>query len=344
MEDGILRGQALHTLILDCDIGWLNDDATALVFAAKSSEIDVLGVTPVAGNFDLSNSVLTALKVLEEIRREDIPVCPGFSRPLLHERSAYADKVWGDWAKQVPMERLPGGLPHKAADRRHAVDFIGETILARPGEVTLVATGPLTNVAVAVRKYPEIVQKVRSVVIMGGNIPVLPRGSGNITPTAEFNFWVDPEAAHVVLRSGMPITLCPLNVCRLTSFRREYYDQIVSVGGPVGSLYEHGLARHFSSLEVDREKPRLFYGLYDSVCIAYLLQPGLFKTLEMNVQVDVRHGPTYGATYGYVRGDYTPGQQTWPLDDGAVRMKVVWDMDFESFADLWLRTILTNQS
>ena len=117
-------------------------------------------------------------------------------------------------------------MPELKADIRHAANFIGETVLAYPGEVSIVAVGPLTNVAVAVRMYPEIVDKVKEVVIMGGAIGRLPRGEGNITPSAEFNFWVDPESAQIVLYSGAPITLMPLNVTRRSYFAKSLYDSI----------------------------------------------------------------------------------------------------------------------
>ena len=205
-------------IIFDTDIGWMNDDCMAAIFAMKSPEIDLLGITPVMGNFDLNYEMACALRLVELLGNDDIPVCRGFDRPLIHQRNAYADRVWGRWAVLEDVEDIPPGMPRLGADPRHAVEFIAETVLAQPGEITIVAVGPLTNVAVAMRMYPKIVAAVKEIVIMGGAIGRLPRGDGNVTPSAEFNFWVDPEAARIVMHSGANITLMPLNVCRRSYF------------------------------------------------------------------------------------------------------------------------------
>ena len=134
-------------IIFDTDIGWMNDDCMAAIFALKSPDIDVLGITPVMGNFDLNYEMACALRLLEILGREDVPVCRGFDRPLLHERSPYADKVWGKWALLEDVHDIPPGMPHlqpRPTARRGLPD---RNCLAHPGEITVVAVGPLTNVA-----------------------------------------------------------------------------------------------------------------------------------------------------------------------------------------------------
>lgn len=294
------------------------------------------------GNFDLDHEVACALRLLELVGRTEVPVCAGFDRPLIHERSSYADQVWGKWGTLQPVESIPPGLPTLQRDPRHAVDFIIECVQKYPNEVTILATGPLTNVAVAIRKYPQLVEQVREIIIMGGNIPSLPRGHGNITPLAEFNIWVDPEAAQIVLRSAAPITLLPLNVCRLTHFDRAYFDRLASTESnhpEIAKLFRDYLQVHFENPEVDRKNARLFYGLYDHCVVGYAINPDLYTVTEMQVDVNIVQGAFYGATHGYQRGTYSSGAYQFPLDDGSRPIKVAHEMDFEGLVDIYIRAL-----
>ena len=329
-------------VILDCDIGWMNDDCTATIFALKSPELQVLGITPVAGNFDLNWETACALRLVEILGRENVPVCPGFDRPLIHERDDYEDQVWGEWATFKPVDSIPPGLPTIEPDPRHACDFIAQSILGNPGEVSILAMGPLTNVAVAIRKYPQVVPLLDELIVMGGAVATLPRGHGNITPVAEFNFWVDPEAARIVLRAGVPIVLCPLNVCRRTRFERQYFDRLTSVDSAhpeVAGLFRDYLQPHFDHPEVDKESPRLFYGLYDQILVVYALRPAWLATVPMNVDVNVTPGPEYGASYGYTNAPYQSGLDQWPLDDGSQVAEVAYDVELEAFVELYVNTL-----
>lgn len=335
-----------HKVIMDTDIGWMNDDCTATTFALKSPALEVMGITPIMGNFDLKWEVACALRLLEILGHEHVPVCPGFDRPLVHERSSYADQVWGGWATFKPFDTIPPGMPKLKADPRHACDFIAECVLNNPGEVTILAVGPLTNVAVAIRKHPQIIELVKEVVIMGGNIPALPRGHGNITPLAEFNFWVDPESARIVLRSGMPITLFPLNVCRQTKFDRAYFDRLASAESKypeIAALFRDYLLVHFEDAQLEKEFSLLYYGLYDHCVVGYAIQPDLFTVREMNVDVSITAGPTYGACYGYIKGPYISGvEDHFPLEDGCKVMRVAYDVDFAGLAELYVRTLTSH--
>ncbi|MCY4020464.1 MAG: nucleoside hydrolase [Chloroflexi bacterium] len=329
-------------IIFDTDIGWMNDDCMAAIFALKSPDIEVLGITPVMGNFDLNYEMACALRLLELLGCEDIPVCRGFDRPLLHQRSPYADKVWGKWATLEDVGDIPPGLPQLQPDPRHAAVFLAETVLAHPGEVTIVAVGPLTNVAVALRMYPEMARQVKEIVIMGGAIGRLPRGQGNITPAAEFNFWVDPEAARIVLHSGANITLMPLNVCRRSNFARSLYDRIVDPTGAypeVADLFRRYIGPRFDDPELDRRAPVLFYGVFDHACLAYVIRPDIFEVLSMCVDVSIQPGMDYGTSHGYVKGSYVSGEDTLPIDSDLEPIRVAYDMDFDALVELYVAAL-----
>jgi len=330
---------AKEKLIIDTDIGVMNDDCTACMFALMSPALDVLGITPIAGNFDLAFEVEAALRLLELIGRTEVPVCAGFDRPLVHERGTYENQVWGQWATFQAPEPPFGQFASKRPDPRHAVDFIIEKVLEYPGEVNIAAVGPLTNLAVAIRKAPEIVEKIKRVVVMGGAVAALPNGQGNINPTAEFNFWVDPEAARIVLRSGAVTTLFPLNVCRQTHFDYSCFTRIITARTPAAQLIGQYLARHFESPEIDKANPRLFYGLYDHVVIASIIQPEIIQSTRMYVDVDLTHGPAYGASYGYRRGAYQSGKEYFPIDEPVMEMEVAASLDFDRLVELYIQTI-----
>jgi inosine-uridine nucleoside N-ribohydrolase len=328
-------------IIFDTDIGWMNDDCIALIMALHSPRFEVLGVTPVMGNYDLDFEVAAALRLLEFTGHGHIPVCPGFDRPLLHERGSYADQMWGRWATFEKGFDLPPGLPRLAPDRRHAVDFIIETVLANPHAVTIVAIGPLTNLAVAVRKAPAIVSLVQSVVVMGGGINLFPRGYGNSTPLAEFNFWVDPEAARIVLRSGLPITLIPINVCRRTHLPRDFVARLAgstTAKRGVAELFRENTLPLFSS---DERNNHQSYGLYDSCTLAYLLKPELFATTPLHVDVVTLPGLQYGMSVAYRTGERIIDDEsiTFPVENAPPVVTVAHDMEFDGLIELYYEAV-----
>lgn len=325
-------------LIYDTDIGWMNDDCIAALFALHSPRIELLGITPVMGNYDLKLETAAALRLLEFTGRSDVPVCPGFDRPLLHERSAYADQMWGQWATHPETIELPSGLPALAADPRHAVDFMIEQVKAAPHEVTIVAVGPLTNLAVAIRKAPEIVGLVKQVVVMGGALQLYPGGWGNSTPVSEFNFWVDPEAARIVLRAGLPLDLLPMNVCRKTHLPRAFVERIAA-----SATAEEGAATLFRDytlplFALEGIQNHLVYGLYDFSAIAYALEPGLFRSEPLSVDVVTEPGLQYGMSIGYRAGSRIIGHTnvSFPVENAPPPVTVVHDMDFDAVVALYL--------
>ena len=170
----------------------------------------------------------------------------GAAAPLLHQGTEWDTKRHGGWYANEPAPAPPGGFATRRRSRRAgAVDFLVGTVMQNPGQVTILAIGPLTNIAMAMRMEPSFARNVKQLVIMGGAIASLPDGGGNHTPNAEFNFYVDPEAAQIVLRSGIPIVLSPLNVSRKARFTKEWYDKIVAVDTPITRLVKDHLGPGF---------------------------------------------------------------------------------------------------
>jgi purine nucleosidase len=270
-------------IVIDTDPG--QDDAVALLLAAASPELELLGVTTVAGNVPLQLTTLNARKVLELAGRHDVPVCAGADAPLGGVPLVTAEHVHGDNGLngvELPEPTLP-------LDARHAVDFIIQTLREREaGTVTLCPLGPLTNIALALRQAPDIAPRIRRIVLMGGGF----FEGGNITPAAEFNLYVDPLAAHEVFTSGVPITMAPLDVTHqaLTSAKR--IEAIRLLGNRVGQA----VAAWMEFYErYDEEK----YGqdggpLHDPCVIAWLLAPALFSGRDCNVRIETRSELTRG--------------------------------------------------
>jgi len=314
---------ASHRIIVDTDFALPpQDDGLALAFALNSPELDIVGITTVAGNFNLARANADVLRMLEIAGRADIPVHPGAGRPLVHEKDAFAMAHYGRWWSDEPPPAPPGGFAKKTLDSEPAADFMARTVLAAPGEIEIVAIGPLTNVATAIRRSPDFAKAVKRLTIMGGAIATLPDGAGNLTPNAEFNFWVDPEAARLVLRSGIPIELSPLNVSRRTLFDRASYDRLVASPGAFSSMIAAQMGPHYA-------RDASFHPhMYDEVALASLVDPTLVKTRRMIVDVDAAPGINYGVSVG--------STQTWPGAEGAREMSVQYDIDDARFMRLFV--------
>jgi inosine-uridine nucleoside N-ribohydrolase len=298
------------------------DDGTALILALKSPELQVLGVTTVAGNDSMERATSDALRVLEIVGRTDVPVYRGANMPLRHEKSEWASTLHGRWWSDDAPPEPPGGFARKLAEAGSAMDFIIRTVNANPGQVTIAAIGPLTNLAMALRYEPGLAAKIKRIAIMGGAIASLADGAGNMTPNAEFNIWVAPEAARVVFRSGVPITLTPLNVTRKTRFSKEWYDKIVAVDTPVTALLKERMGPGFV------RDPNRAGQMYDQLTIGALIDPTLVKTVDLFVDVDDHPGPSYGVTVG--------GAKVWEGAEGARQMSVQYDVDFSRFIKLFV--------
>ena len=319
--------QQPQKIIFDTDFAYPpQDDAMALFFVLNSPEIEILGITTVAGNQSLNVATADALKVLEATNRAEIPVFQGAASPLVHEGSEWDTKRHGGWYANGPAREPPGGFAkQKKAEARGAVDFLVGTVMQNPGQVTILAIGPLTNIAIAMRIEPDFARNVRQLVIMGGAIASLPDGGGNHTPNAEFNFYVDPEAARIVLRSGIPIVLSPLNISRKARFTREWYEKIVSVDTPITRLIKDRLGPGF------QQRPDRIGLMYDQVAAVTLIDPTLMKTVELYVDVDINHDANYGVSVG--------APQIWPGGEGARKMLVQTDLDWDRFIKLYVERV-----
>lgn len=319
--------QPAQKIIFDTDFAFPpQDDAMALFFVLNSPELDVLGITTVAGNRSLNVANADVLKILEVTNRTRIPVYSGAAAPWLHQGTAWDTTRHGGWYANEPSREPPGGFARsKKLESRSAVDFLVGTVMANPKQVTILAIGPLTNIATAMRMEPRFAANVKQLVIMGGAIASLPDGGGNHTPNAEFNIYVDPEAAQVVLRSGIPIVLSPLNVSRKARFTKADYDRIVAVDSPITRLIRDNVGPGYAQ-RADRVAL-----MYDQVAAVALVAPELMKTVELFVDVDVNPGPNYGVTVG--------ASEPWPGGEGARKMQVQTDLDWDKFIRLYTERV-----
>lgn len=301
------------------------DDSMALMLALQSPEFEILGVTTVAGNESVERATSDVLRMLEIAGQADIPVYVGADMPLVHEKSDFAVENYGKWYSNEPPPEPPGGFATKEAEEQSAVAFIVDAVMARPGEVTLVAIGPLTNIAQAIRAEPDFASSVKQLVIMGGAIASLPDGAGNITPNAEFNFWVDPEAAYVTLRSGIPIELSPLNVSRKSALDIDWYRKMVAVDTPLTRLLKDTLGARFDS------EPDRVWLMYDQIAVASIIDPTLVTSERLYVDVNIDHGISYGVSVG--------GRKPWPGAEGAQQMNVQYDLDWPRFIEMFIERV-----
>lgn len=318
--------QQPQKIIFDTDFAFPpQDDAMALFFVLNCPEVEILGITTVAGNRSRNVATADALKVLEVANRTEIPLFEGAAAPLMHEGTEWDTRRHGGWYANEPAPAPPGGFARKKAEARGAIDFLVETVMKNPGQVTILAIGPLTNIAMAMRMETNFARNVKQLVIMGGAIASLPDGGGNHTPNAEFNFYVDPEAARIVLRSGIPIVLSPLNISRKARFSKEWYDRIVAVDTPVTRLIRERMGPGFE------KRPDRIGLMYDQIAAVTLIDPTLMKTVDWYIDVDDNPGPNYGVSVG--------APQPWPGGEGAKRMQVQTDLDFDKFIQLYVERV-----
>ncbi len=297
-------------IIIDTDPG--QDDAVAILLAlASPDEFDVLGIVAVAGNVPLAHTERNARRIVELAGRPEVPVYAGCVHPMVRKLTT-AEHVHG----RTGLDGVDLPEPGIALQKQHGVDFIVETLRgAEPGSITLCTLGPLTDVAMALVMAPDITRGLREIVMMGGAYFEV----GNITPTAEFNIYVDPEAADVVMRSGVPIVMAPLDLTHRILSTRARLDAIGHLGNKAGAAVAGFLS--FSE-RFDLAK----YGsngapLHDPTVIAYLLKPELFAGKTLNVSIETASPLTLGMTVA----------DWWQITDRARNVHYLRDGDGDGF-------------
>ncbi|KAE8764929.1 nucleoside hydrolase [Georgenia thermotolerans] len=295
-------------IILDCDPG--HDDAIAMLLAHGSPEIDLLAVTTVGGNQTLAKVTRNALAVATVAGMVDVPIAAGCDRPLVRAQEVAPD-VHGESGMDGP--ELPE--PTVSLDPRHAVDLIIDIVMREePGTVTLVPVGPLTNIAMAARKEPRIVERVKEVVLMGGGYHV-----GNWSPVAEFNILVDPEAAHIVFSAGWELTMVGLDLTHQALATDEVAARIQALDTPV-SDFVLGLFDFFRAAYKDAQGFD-FPPVHDPCAVAYCIDPSVMTTRRAPLTVELTGTHTLGMTVADFRA---PAPADCPT-------QVAVDLDFEKF-------------
>jgi len=271
-------------IIVDTDPG--QDDAVAILLALASSELDVVGITAVAGNVPLPLTTKNALLLVELANRTDVPVYAGCDRPMAKDlyTAEYVHGVTG-------IDGAGLGEPSGSAAATHAVDFIVDTVMAsEPGTITLCPLGPLTNIGTALQREPALADRLQAIVLMGGGF----FEGGNTTPAAEFNIYVDPMAADIVFRSGVDITVMPLDVTHKALIQDAWLTRLRAHGSAVSDVVA-GMLEFYERWDVEK------YGLeggplHDPAVIAYLLEPNLFSGRHCNVVIETESLLTEGMT------------------------------------------------
>ena len=269
-------------IILDCDPG--HDDAIAILLAARHPAIELLAITTVAGNQSVEKTAYNALRVCSLANIRDVPIARGMERPLVREARHAAD-IHGESGLDGP------DIPESSLSLapQHAVDLMIEVLLQSAGNITVVATGPLTNVAAAIRLEPAIVPKIQAISLMGGAISL-----GNVTPSAEFNIWVDPEAAAIVFGCGRPITMVPLEVTHQALATEDIIKRLRDVGEVVPK-FAADLLVYFA------ESYRQVFGfpappLHDPCAVAAVIEPDIIHAQDMYVAIETLGELTVGRT------------------------------------------------
>jgi pyrimidine-specific ribonucleoside hydrolase len=291
-------------VIIDCDPGC--DDAAALLLAFRSPELDVRGITTVSGNVPLEKTTRNALRLCEVIGT-DVPVSAGASKPMFCE-AIYATHVHGEDG----LQGAPLPEPQKQVTGLHAWDAIYREAVAMDGELQIIAVGPLTNLGIALAKYNDLAKRIRRIVIMGGAAV-----GGNVTPCAEFNIYVDPEAADIVFKSGIPMVVCGLDVTLKAYLTAEEIREIGALGTPQAKLFETLTATNCEKRFCPAGAP-----LHDPAAVLCAADDSIFTTQRCWMRVETSGTITRGKT---VTDCYSDAQKE-------ANITLVLDVDREKFA------------
>ena len=308
-----------HSLIIDTDPG--QDDAVAILLALASPEIKLLGITTVAGNVPLALTQVNARKICDLAGRTDIQVFAGLDRPLVRPLVT-AEHVHGRTGLDGPV--LPD--PETPLQEQHAVDYIIDTLRREPaGSVTLALIGPLSNIAMAMQRAPDIIPRIRQIILMGGAYFEV----GNITPAAEFNIYVDPHAAQNVFASGVPVTLMPLDVTHKALTRTDRVAALRAIGNQTGVAVAEML-EFFERFDEDK------YGsdggpLHDPCTVAWMIAPDIFNGRPCNVEIETASPLTMGMTV----------VDWWQVSSRPHNALVIGDLDADRFFGLITERLAT---
>ena len=300
-------------IIIDTDPGV--DDALAFLLALSSPKIKLEALTTTQGNVTVDIATRNALAVLELTGASHIPVAKGSVLPLIQPLFA-SDLVHGK--SGIGNAQLPE--PKNKPVSQHAVDFLIDKVLAEPGQISIFAIAPLTNIAMAIRKEPKFAQSVKELVIMGGAI----QEGGNMSPLAEFNVYVDPHAAHIVFHSGIPITLIPLDVTHQCILKQEHIDRLLKIKSPISKFISDAM---YDYMLFSLESGQLGSALHDPLTLATILGPELLTVKEYYVDVDISGGVSMGNTFADI----------FNISKKPVNMKVALGVRGDDFVELFLR-------
>jgi inosine-uridine nucleoside N-ribohydrolase len=306
-----------HKIILDCDPG--HDDAIALLLAAHHPAIDLLAITTVAGNQSIEKTTLNALKVCSLADIRNVPVAMGMERPLVRP-AKHAANIHGESGLDGP--HIPE--PDIELAPQHAVDLLIDLLLNSDGDITIVPTGPLTNIAVAIRREPAILPKIQAISLMGGAI-----GLGNTTPAAEFNIHTDPEAAAIVFSCGRPITMCPLEVTHQALATEDVLGRLREANRPVATFAADLL--DFFAGRYRNEFGFPAAPVHDPCAVAAVIHPSILLAHDMHVEIETT-------------GEWTSGRTVCDVYDRlgkAPNARVGYALEVDRFWDMVISTILT---
>ena len=302
-------------IIIDTDPGV--DDALAILMALASPEIQIEALTTTQGNVTLEKATRNALSVLELAHASHIPIASGSVVPLVQPLRASAH-VHGEsgLGNALLPELVTRPVP------QHAVDYLIERVLAEPGKLSIFPIGPLTNLAMAIRKEPRFAGAVKELVIMGGAI----LEHGNITPQAEFNIYVDPHAAHIVFHSGIPITLIPLDVTHKCLLLQEHVERLMLIHSPI-SRFIRDMIEVYTKFSADFGYPGC--ALHDPLTLATIIAPELLTLKDYFVDVDISAGVSMGKTFADIQN----------VTKKPANMKVAMRVRGDDFIELFLQRI-----
>ena len=308
-----------QSLIIDTDPG--QDDAVAILLALASPEINLLGITTVAGNVPLALTQVNARKICDLAGRTDMQVFAGLDRPLVRPLVT-AEHVHGRTGLDGPV--LPD--PETPLQEQHAVDYIIDTLRREPaGSVTLAPIGPLSNIAMAMQRAPDIIPRIRQIILMGGAYFEV----GNITPAAEFNIYVDPHAAQIVFASGVPVTMMPLDVTHKALTRTDRVAALRAIGNQTGVAVAE-------MLEFFERFDEAKYGsdggpLHDPCTVAWMIAPDIFSGQPCNVEIETASPLTMGMTV----------VDWWQVSSRPHNALVIGDLDADRFFGLITERLAT---